>query len=164
MNPELQEPQFAGILSLVFCVAGRLRGRERMAFRGCLEVGLFQEPRFYSGPNSSGCRVAPLILFSSSRAGDAKQINQLEELCHIVLPAVAVLLMTPRAVLVPVALASPAAGHLGWMMPVVIAVLLPRVASARMSTSGRLPLDRFGEGAIKLLERLHMELPHVVPL
>ncbi|MEQ2215204.1 hypothetical protein XENOCAPTIV_029041 [Xenoophorus captivus] len=145
-----------------------------MAFRGCLEVGLFQEPRFYSGPNSSGCRVAPLILFSSSRAGDAKQINQLEELCHsrkrnmdlpaspsgimlsvatvarplfimsvstsavvvtvattpiillvVVLPAVAVLLMTPRAVLVPVALASPAAGHLGWMMPVVIAVLLP---------------------------------------
>lgn len=82
----------------------------------------------------------------------------------VVLPAVAVLLMTTRAVLIPVALASPAAVHLGSIMPVVIVVLLPQLPSARISSSGRLLVERFGKSAIKLLELLHMELPHVVPL
>lgn len=80
----------------------------------------------------------------------------------VVVPAV--LVVAARALFVRVALVSDPAVHMGWLMPVGGVAVVPGAvaASARISTSGRLPVRRLGEAAVQLLELLHVEPHHVV--
>lgn len=80
----------------------------------------------------------------------------------IVVPAVAVLLVTAGTRFICEALISAAAVHLGTRMLIGGVGVLPWAPSARISTCRRLPLQRLGEAAIQLPELLHVELPHHV--
>lgn len=134
-----------------------------------LSIFLEQNHNLVASPSVIMLSVAtvasPFIIISVSTPTVVVTVAAAPVVLVVVVPAVAVrLLMTARVQLISVALAPPAAVHLGSIVPVVIAVVMPRVPSARVSNSKGLPLGRLGEAAVKLLELLHVELPHVVPL